>query len=159
MNYSPTLCFVGFNSKRRKIQQERREKEQLQHFMSQQSFVCHNKLPSEWLRKNVTTIFLLSQHKELSIKEELCRDKRQRVMTEHEKNVTNQLRQRKIMLRQGFLCWMSKPGGTCRDPRNRKKAEILSRQGILCRDKKVKSNTGIILRKISLCCDTRKNRR
>ena len=126
--------------------------------MSQQSFVCHDK-PSEWLRKNVTTIFLLSQHKGLSIEEELCHDKRQRVVIEHEKNVTNQLRQKKIMLRQGFLCWMSKLEGTCRDTRNRKKAEILSRQGILCRNKKLKSNTGRILRQISLCCDTRKNRR
>ena len=32
------------------------------------------------------------------IEEDLCRDKRQRVATEHEKNVTNQLRQRKKML-------------------------------------------------------------
>ena len=27
MDYSPTLCFVGFNSKMRKFQQERREKD------------------------------------------------------------------------------------------------------------------------------------
>ena len=48
------------------------------------------------------TIFLLSQQKGLSIEEELCRDKRQRVTIEHEKNVTSQLRQREIMLRQGL---------------------------------------------------------
>ena len=102
MDYSPTLCFAGFNSKERKIQQERREKEQLQQSMSRQSFVCRDKRPSEWLRKNVTTVILLLQHKGLSIEEELCRDKRQYVTTEHEKNVTNQLRQRKIMLRQGL---------------------------------------------------------
>ena len=48
------------------------------------------------------TIFLLSQQKGLSIEEELCRDKRQRVAIEHEKNVTSQLRQREIMLRQGL---------------------------------------------------------
>ena len=115
MDYSPTSCFVSFNSKMRKIQQERREKEQLQQSMSQQSFVCHNKRLSEWLRKNVMTIFLLSQHKGLDIEEKLCRNKRQRVATEHEKKVTSQLRQREIMLQQGFLCWMSKPEGTCRD--------------------------------------------
>ena len=34
---------------------------------------------------------------------ELCRDKRQRVTTENGKNLTIQLRQRKFMLRQGFL--------------------------------------------------------
>ena len=69
----------------------------------------------KWLRNSITTIFLLSQHKGLNIEDEVCRDKRQRVATEHEKKVTSQLRQREIMLRQGFLCWMSKPGGTCRN--------------------------------------------
>ena len=98
MDYSPTLCFASFNSKRRKCQQEKREKEQLQQSMSRQSSVCREKRPSKWLRKSVTTIFLLSQHKGLNIEEELCRDKRQRVATEHGKNVTSQLRQREIML-------------------------------------------------------------
>ena len=74
MDYSPTLYFVGFNSKRRKIQQERRKKEQLQQLMSRQSFVCRDKRPSEWLRKNVTIVFLLLQHKGLSIEKELCCD-------------------------------------------------------------------------------------
>ena len=102
MDYSPTLCFAGFNSKRRKFQQERREKEQLQQSLLRKSPVCCNKRPSKWLRKSVTTIFPLSQHKGLNIEDELCRDKRQRVVIEHGKNVTSQLRQRKIMLRQGF---------------------------------------------------------
>ena len=88
MDYSPTLCFAGFNSKMRKIQQERREKEQLHQSMSRQSFVCRDKRLNEWLRKTVTTIFLLSQNKGLNIEEELCRDKRQLVETEHEKKVT-----------------------------------------------------------------------
>ena len=44
----------------------------------------------------------MSQHKRLNIEEELYRDKRQRIATEHGKNVTSQLRQRKIMLRQGL---------------------------------------------------------
>ena len=114
MNYSPTLCFTSFNLKRRKIEQERREKEKLRKSMSLQSSMCRDKRSSKWLRKSVTTIFLLSQHKGLNI-EELCRDKRQCVTTELEKNVTSQLRKREIMLRQGFSCWMSKPGGTCRD--------------------------------------------
>ena len=48
------------------------------------------------------TIFLLSQYKGLNIEEELCHDKRQRVATEHGKNVTSQLRQREIMLRHGL---------------------------------------------------------
>ena len=76
MDYSPTLCFAGFNSKRRKFQQERREKEQLQQFMSRQSSVCHDKRLSKWLRKSVMTIFPLSQHKVLNIEEELSSDKR-----------------------------------------------------------------------------------
>ena len=54
---------------------------------------------------------------------------------------------------------LSRHKSSCRDTRNRKKAEILSRQGILCCDKKLKSNIGRILREISLCCDIRKNRR
>ena len=48
------------------------------------------------------TIVLLSQHKGLNIEEELCHDKRQRVATEYGNNETSQLRQRKIMLRQGL---------------------------------------------------------
>ena len=60
--------------------------------------MCRDKRPSKWLRKFVTTIFFLSQHKGLNIEDELCRDKRQRVATEHGKNVTSQLRQRDIML-------------------------------------------------------------
>ena len=48
------------------------------------------------------TIILLSQHKGLNIEEELCRDKRQHVATEHGKSVTSQLRQREIMLQQGL---------------------------------------------------------
>ena len=104
MDYSLNLCFVGFNSKRRKIQQERRNKEQLQQSMSRHSFVCRDKRPSKWLKKNLKTVFLLSQHKGLNLEEELCREKRQLVMTEHEKKVTSQLRQREIMLRQGFFC-------------------------------------------------------
>ena len=102
MDYSPTLCFVGFNSKRRKFQQEIKEKEQLQQFMLRHSSECRNKRLRKWLRKSVTTIFPLSQHKGLNIEDELCRDTRQRVATEHENNVTSQLRQRKIMLRQGL---------------------------------------------------------
>ena len=81
MDYSPTLCFAGFNSKRRKFQQERREKEKLQQFMSRQSSVYRDKRPSKWLRESDMTIFLLSQHKGLNIEERplsrqdnLCRD-------------------------------------------------------------------------------------
>ena len=92
MDYLPTLCFTSFNSKMRKFQQERREKEQLQQSMSRRSFVCRDKRPSEWLRKNVTTVFLLPQQKGLNIEEERCHDKRQLVATKHEKKVTNQLR-------------------------------------------------------------------
>ena len=91
MDYSPTLCSAGFNSKRRKIQQEKIEKEQLQQSMSRQSFVCRYKCPSEILRKNVTTLFLLSQHKGLSIEEELCRETRNRKKAE-------------ILSQQGILC-------------------------------------------------------
>ena len=102
MDYSPTLCFIGFNSKMRKFWQERKEQEQFQQFISRQSSVCRDKRPSKWLRKSVTTIFLLSQHKGLNIENELRHDKRQHVVTEHGKNVTSQLRQRKIMLQQGL---------------------------------------------------------
>ena len=89
MDYSPTLCFAGFISKRRKYQQEIREKEQLQQSLSRQSSVCCDKRPSKWLRKPVTTICPLSQQKGLSIEDELCREKRQHVMTEYGKNVTS----------------------------------------------------------------------
>ena len=75
MNYSLTLRFTGFYSKMRKFQQKRKEKEQLQQSISRQSSVCRDKRPSKWLRKSVTTIFLMSQHKGLNLEEELCRDK------------------------------------------------------------------------------------
>ena len=102
MDYSLALCFAGFYSKGRKFQQEKREKEQYQQSLSRQSSMCHEKRPTKWVRKSVTKIFSMSQHKGMNIGEELCRDKRQRVATKHGKNVTSQLRQRKIMLRQGF---------------------------------------------------------
>ena len=89
MDYSPTLCFVGFNSKMRKSQQERREKEKLHQFMLRQSSMCREKGPSKWLWKFVTIIFLLSQHKGLNIEDELCRDKRKCVTKEHGKNITS----------------------------------------------------------------------
>ena len=92
MDYLPTLCFEDFNSKSRKFQQEIREKEQLQHSILRQSFVCRDKRLRKWLGKSVMTIFLLSQHKGLNIEEELCRNKRQRVVKEHGKFVTSQLR-------------------------------------------------------------------
>ena len=97
-------------------------------------------------------IFLLSQHKGLNIEEELCRDKRQRVATEHGKNVTSQLRQRKIMLRQGLSAecqHQEEPVATLETGRKQK----------IYRDKKLKRNKGRILRQVSLCCDILKNRR
>ena len=97
--------------------------------------MCRDKGLSEMLRKNVTTIFLLSQHKGLSIEEELCRDKRQRVATEHEKNETSQQRQREMMLRQGFLWWMSKPRGTCHDIKAPIATLETNRRQNLCHDK------------------------
>ena len=135
MDYSPNLCFVGFNLKMRKFMKERREKDQLRQSMSRQSAVCRDKRSSKWLRKFVTTIFLLSQHKGLNIEEKLCCNKRQSVATEHEKNVTSQLRQREIMLRQGFLCWMSKPGGTCHDIKAPVATIEKGRKQRFCRDK------------------------
>ena len=81
------------------------------------------------------TIFLLLQHKGVNIEEELCRHKIQRVVTKHEKNVTSQLRQREIMLRQGFLCWMSKLGGTCRDIKASVTTLEKRRKQRFCRDK------------------------
>ena len=77
MDYSPTLCFVGFNSKKRKFNNKEEKK-------SNCSSLCRDKRPSEWLRNNVRTVFLLSQHKGLSIEEKLCRDKWQCVATKHE---------------------------------------------------------------------------
>ena len=55
-------------------------------------------------------------------------------MTEHEKNVTNELRKREMMLRQGFLCWMSKPGGTCHDIKAPVATLTSGREQNLCRD-------------------------
>ena len=80
MEYSPTLCFAGFNSKRRKFQQERREKRAI-------------------AAAYVVTKFFVSGQTPKKIAKELCRDKRQRVETENGNNLTIQLRQRKFMLR------------------------------------------------------------
>ena len=35
--------------------------------------------------------------------------------TEYRRRAISQHKIGEIMLRQGFLCWMSKPGGTCND--------------------------------------------
>ena len=39
-----------------------------------------------------------------------------------------------MMLRQGFLCWMSKPGGTCRDIKSLVMTRETNRRQNLCRD-------------------------
>ena len=114
MDYSPNLCFASFNLKGGNLSKKEEKKSNCSS-LCLDSVLLSRQRSSKWLRKSVTTIFLLSQHKGLNIKEKLCHDKRQRVATKHKKNVTSQLRQREIMLRQGFLCWMSKPGGTYRD--------------------------------------------
>ena len=75
MEYSPTWCFVGFNSKRRK-----------------------RAIAAVY----VATEFCVSQQTSKLIAKELCRDKRQRVAIENGKNLTIQLRQRKFMLRKVF---------------------------------------------------------
>ena len=67
MEYLPNLCFAGFNSKRRKIQQERREKQQLQQCMSRLKFVCRDNLLSNYQRNHVATTFLVSQHHNLIV--------------------------------------------------------------------------------------------
>ena len=70
--------------------------------------MCHDKRPSEWLRKNVTTLILLSQHKGLNIEEELCRD-----------NI--------FSCRDTDYCNLEKPVETLYE-------EVMSRQGDECRD-------------------------
>ena len=54
---------------------EEKKKKQLQQSISRQSFVCRNKRLSKWLRKFVTIIFLMSQHKGLNLEEDLCHEK------------------------------------------------------------------------------------
>ena len=59
MDYSPTLCFAGFNLKRRKFKQERREKRAIvkvyvaidfsvsrQNFKQMAKEICHDNLSS-----------------------------------------------------------------------------------------------------------------
>ena len=57
----------------------------------------------------------MSQHKGLNKEEELCRDKRQLVATDNEKNMTNQLRHREFMLRQDFQQVVNIRQDLCRD--------------------------------------------
>ena len=109
MEYLQTLCFAGVNSKRRDLQQEKREKQQLQQSLSRQSSVCCDKRLSKWLEKCVATIFFVSQHKIQKLVDELCRNKRSKnwqmsylaikeSMSRHEMG-RSQLRQRSVMLR------------------------------------------------------------
>ena len=56
----------------------------------------------------------MPQHKGLYIEEELCRDKRQRVTTEHGKNVKSaEIKRDNVAIR--FVNWMLTSGRTCRD--------------------------------------------
>ena len=98
MDYSQTLCFAGFNSKRRKFSKKEEKNSNCSSLGHDRVLCVVTNVKVKWLRKFVTTIFLLLQHKGLNIEEELCCDKRQRVATEHGKNVTSQLRQKEIML-------------------------------------------------------------
>ena len=59
--------------------------------------ICHDNLSSVATQR-------IEYRRAMSQQKTTCRDKTQCVATEHEKNVTSQLRQREIMLRQGFLC-------------------------------------------------------
>ena len=67
-----------------------------------------DKRPSKWLRKSITIIFLLSQHKGLNIEEELCHDR-----TWEECNKPTETKKDNVATR--FVCWKSTPGRTCRD--------------------------------------------
>ena len=75
MDYSLTLCFAGFNSKMRKIQKERREKEQLQQSMSRQTSKrmakekCHDSISS------VTTQRIEYRRRAMSQQKTVCRDR------------------------------------------------------------------------------------
>ena len=82
MNYSPTLCFASFNSKRGNFSKKEEKK-------CNYSSLCCDKHLSKWVRKSVMTIFPLLQHKRLNIEEELCHDKIFPIATEHGKNVTS----------------------------------------------------------------------
>ena len=62
MEYLQNLCFAGVNSKRGDFQQERREKQQLQQSLSQQSLVCHDKRLRE-MASYVVITFSMLQHK------------------------------------------------------------------------------------------------
>ena len=87
MDYSPTLCFASFNSKRRKIQQEKREKEQLQQSMSRQSFVCRDKRPSKWHIKYPVATLIIATWKILlrHCMKKLCREKEINITTLEDK--------------------------------------------------------------------------
>ena len=70
--------------------------------------MCRDKCLRKWLRKSVTTIFPLLQHKRLNIEEELCRDR-----TWEECNKSVKTKKDNVVTR--FVNWMSKPGRTCHD--------------------------------------------
>ena len=57
--------------------------------------MCRDKHPNKWIRKSVTTIFPMSQHKGLNIEEELCRD--------NEAAIRNQVKWRQDSIATDFL--------------------------------------------------------
>ena len=61
MDYSPTLCFAGFNSKRRKFQQERKEKNNC-------SSLCRDRVMC------VATEFCVSRQTSKQMAKEICHD-------------------------------------------------------------------------------------
>ena len=79
MEYSPTLFFVGFNSKMREIPETKKRKRAI-------------------AAVYVATESCVSRKISKLIAKELCREKRQRAAIENGKNLTIQLRQRNFLL-------------------------------------------------------------
>ena len=63
MEYLQTLCFAGVNSKRKDIQQERKEKIAIAAVSVMTDFLGRDKRLSKWLENCVATIFSVSQHR------------------------------------------------------------------------------------------------
>ena len=82
MEYSPTLCFAGFISKKKNPARKKRK--------------------TAIAAVYVAIEFCVPRQTSKLIVKELCRDKRQCVAPKNGKNLTSQLRQRKFMLQQGF---------------------------------------------------------
>ena len=115
MDYSPTLCFAGFNSKRREFQQKNKIKRAIAAIYVVTEFcvsrrtskqmakkICHNNISS------VATQMIEYRRGAMSRQKTACRDR-----TWEECNKSAETKKDNVATR--FVSWMSTPGRTCHD--------------------------------------------